>query len=914
MSETTADHNQVRELFDAVAGLAPDERTAYLDHVCTNESLRKRVDQLIAAMEQKGDVVKKVLGQFQLVRPGDGADPYMGKTIGAFRILKPLGHGGMGRVYLAVREEPFKQYVALKLVRPDLQSAEVRQRFEMERQILASLSHPNIARLIDGGATEEGLAYLAMEYVEGQPINRYCDAQCLSVQQRLRLFQEVCKAVHFAHQNLVVHRDLKPSNIYVKEDPDGTPRVKLLDFGIAKLLNPHLNTADVPVTRGNQRLMTPEYAAPEQVRHEPVTTATDIYALGVILYELLTGHRPYQFSSTSPVEIERVLCEKIPDRPSTKVLHYAERTLTNGGVEVVGKDELGRRRSVSPDRLRSLLRGDLDNVVMMALRKEPQRRYGSAEKFAEDIERYLGQQPVQARQSTMGYRMQKFVSRHRWGVGATLLFVGLTIAYGVTTTLQARRVAAERDRAETALAQSQALTSFLTGLFTASDPSEARGDELTALELLERGSERAIELDEEPEVQYALYDALGGVYFSMGLYDEALHKHTLAADVLLAHEPVKKEFLSVTLNNLGNVESSRGNTEVAFQYFGESMALKQALYGSDHPSIASGLRNMASLYRRTGDYEQAVVHFNEALSIYRRLGDAYEEEEAHVLNGLAVVYRRQSRFDEAEQMHREALAMRRRLLGDDHPNVATSLNNLALLLHNMGRIDEAEPMAREALALRLRVLGPNHPHVATTQDNLAGMLRDDGRTDEAIDLYEASLAIRLASLGEGHPELASQYNNMGSIYTDLEQFTLAETYFNKSLGILRSTYGNDHPYIPAALNNLAGVLMELERYQETEVALEEAYRIRATRHGVDHPNVARINGRWGVLLTRMGQFNAAKERLMAAHTVFEQALGSEHRLTQGAALRLHELYTAWGDLEKAEAWKSYLKNGDSRGG
>ncbi|MDX1440043.1 MAG: serine/threonine-protein kinase, partial [Rubricoccaceae bacterium] len=429
----------------------PGERAAFLDAACADDpALRAEVESLLEADADADDdafletppsgLLDEAISE---ANESDG-EKMEGRQIGPYRIIRSLGEGGMGTVFLAVREEPFQQYVALKIVRGGLHSPEILRRFKQERQILASLSHPGIARLLDGDVTEEGAPFFAMEYVEGRPITVYADEERLSINERLRLFTDVCEAIHYAHQNLVLHRDLKPSNILVTKDGS----IKLLDFGIAKLLNPHFSPSEVPMTRTAMRVMTPEYASPEQVRGEPLTTASDVYTLGIVLYELLTGHRPYRLTRGTTDEMIRVVCEEDAARPSTKVAQEETITQSDGSTETITLKNVSHARSVSPDRLRRSLKGDLDNIVLMALRKEPQRRYTSAEAFAEDIERFLNGHPVSALRASRSYRFKKLIRRHPIETTGILALAVMLAGFAIFLEVQNRRVERERDRAQ----------------------------------------------------------------------------------------------------------------------------------------------------------------------------------------------------------------------------------------------------------------------------------------------------------------------------------------------------------------------------------------------------------------------------------------------------------------------------------
>src|SRR5690349_5379644 len=435
---------QIREAFHAVVDLPSDQRSGYLDRVCAEPSLRQEVESLLSNHENAGDLLETPV-RLESHPDHDAADPWIGKNIGPYQTISKIGEGGMGAVYRAVRvDDHYLKQVAIKLVRTGLGTGHYLRRFKNERQIMASLDHPNIARLLDGGATQEGLPYLVMEYIEGEEIDRFCDSHRLDTLQRLKIFRQVCSAVQYAHQNLVVHRDLKPGNILVMAD--GTP--KLLDFGIAKLLDPELFFQTLDPVGTVLRAMTPEYASPEQVRGEPITTASDVYSLGVILYRLLTGHPPYQLDTRDPLTMARGISEIEPEKPSTVIDRVAEVRGSDGESRRVTPEQISDARNERTAILRRRLTGDLDNIVLKALRKEPARRYASAEQLSEDIRRHLQGLPVTATPDSLPYRAGKFVRRHKAGAAATVL-VALAVIGGVATTLREARIALrERARAE----------------------------------------------------------------------------------------------------------------------------------------------------------------------------------------------------------------------------------------------------------------------------------------------------------------------------------------------------------------------------------------------------------------------------------------------------------------------------------
>ena len=541
--------------------LDPEDRAPAIIDLCgDDEELRLEVEGLVAASDGAETGIPRVIEDAARDLVGDPepesvAEPQL---IGPYRIIELLGRGGMGSVYLAEREDnSFEHRVALKVLRSGLNDTGMEARFKSERQILADLRHPNIARLIDGGTTVDGVPYLAMEYVDGSRIDGWCDHRRLSIDERLDLFRVVCSAVQAAHRSLVVHRDLKPANILVT--PEGHP--KLLDFGIAKILGPSSHAHTMAVTGTLDRLLTPAFASPEQVLGEPVTTVSDVYSLGVVLYELLVGTSPQIFKNSSATEVERVVCHENPDRPSLTV---RRRKGTMAGSAAA------RDRRLTEDRLARRLAGDLDTIVMTALRKEPERRYPSVEALAEDLRRHLARLPVKARPDTVSYRAGKFFRRHRASVIASAAGVIAVLGFGIQSTVNARLAVKERDRALVAEEQARVeaqtaerVSTFLVDLFRVADPGENRGEEISVRKLLDRGATRLDdELADEPGTRARLLRAVGEVYGNLGEYTRSSELLTRSVEVLRRDSPQSLE-LAATLNELAKVRFNLGHVDEA---------------------------------------------------------------------------------------------------------------------------------------------------------------------------------------------------------------------------------------------------------------------------------------------------------------------------------------------------------------
>lgn len=825
---------QIDEIFAAALERSPEERADFVASACGDDAeLRERVEDLLGASEQAGEFLEAPVVSLPPDLWAAVPEPanLAGKRVGRYRIVRELARGGMGTVYLAERADgAFEQRVALKLLRRGLDTDDILARFRAERQILASLSHPNIARLVDGGATEDGRPYLAMEFVEGEPIDRYCDRERLTVEQRLSLFAAVARAVEHAHRNLVVHRDLKPSNILVAAD--GTP--KLLDFGIAKLLDP-ASDVETPATRTGVRLLTPDYASPEQLRGGPVTTATDVYQLGLLLYQLLTGGRPRGALDRRAPSPAAVL-DRDPTRPSAAVARGAAHPSTVGAEGAVA--EVARARRTDPARLRRKLRGELDAIVLTALAGEPERRYGSVGNLADDIVSYLAGRPVAARGDTPGYRLRKFVRRHRAGVMAASLVVLLSGGYMVSLVRYAEELEREREVARLEAAKSQEVSDFLVGLFGEAEPANAQGREVTVRDVLERGEEQIeAELAGEPGVQAAMLDAVGRAYRSLGRLDEAerpLRKALALRRSLHAARPHAE--LAQSLNSVGMLLRDQGDYEAAEPLLRESIAIHRQLVGEDRRALlANELKDLSYVLRQRGDLDGSAAAIREALQMQRDLYGGAHMDVAESLFNLAAILRERGRYDEAERVQRESLTIARELAdGELHPGVVANLGNLALLLRKRGRDGEAEALYREALPMNRALYGESHPEVATSLDNLADVLKERGDLSGADSLYRRALDIRRHVHGERHPRIAGLLSEMALVQMNGGDLDAAERLVRRALAMQRELLGDDHRSIGTTLTNLGTILFRKGEHRAAEATLRDALARQRSSYGAEH--------------------------------------------------------------------------------
>ena len=779
---------QIGELLDQAREHAAGERPAFLDRACgADRELRGEVESLLELDDQPAFLDQPVVNVH-------GRDPEVGQSIGPYRIEALLGRGGMGTVYLARRQDDYRQLVALKLIKRGMDSDEIVRRFENERQILADLDHPNIARLLDGGTAADGRPYLVLEYVEGEPIDRYCDHHQLSTRRRLELFLQVCSAVYVSHQKLVVHRDLKPGNILV--DADGVP--KLLDFGIAKLLESELAFRTL-ATLPDRRPMTLRYASPEQVRGEVVTTASDTYALGVLLYRLLTGHHPNDLEDpevSSTVEVIRRICRHEPRRPSTAI--RGRKTVRKAGDTVeLTPESVSRTRDGDPRRLGRRLKGDVDAIVLKALRKEPKQRYGSVEQFAEDIRRFLDGLPVKARRGTFTYRAGKYVRRNRLALAVLLVI----LAFSVTTTMlwqkavdERQKAVQERQQADIERQRADRTLELLKGLFKASDPT--RPELPSTREVLERGTRLLGDaLEEDPEQRADLTGILGNTYRNLGLYREA--------------RPLMEE----------------------------SLEIMKRQYPGDHPLLAERINNLAVVSHDIGDYRSAEKYSREALAMRRRLGQEDTIGIVKTLNNLASMVMKRGNYAEAEELYRRGLDMRIKRNGPRALNVATSLRNLANLFYVRGDAAQAEPLLRRALDIRLENFERRHVNVASVLDKLGSVRQALGDDHEAEKLFTEALNIQRHFRGNEHLTVAHSQVNLAALIIEQdasrEALETAAVLLRQALSTLVRKKPAGDWEIARAESVLGALLARLGRFAEAESCLIESHRLLVEARGAD---------------------------------------------------------------------------------
>ena len=725
------------------------------------------------------------------------------ERIGPYRILQVLGEGGMGVVYVAEQTEPVRRRVALKIMKAGMDTKQVVARFEAERQALAVMEHPNIAKVLDGGASETGRPYFVMELVRGVPLTEYCDMHRLSTRDRLTLFISVCHAVQHAHQKGVIHRDLKPSNVLVALQDD-RPVPKVIDFGIAKAVSQRL-TERTLVTEYGQAIGTPAYMSPEQAEMSglDVDTRTDIYSLGVMLYELLVGRLPID-----PAELG------MPAFLAQLVMRQTTPPTPSGRLSTLGRDQrvVASSRQTDMPTLRKEIKGDLDWIVMKAMDPDRTRRYETVNGLAMDLQRYLHDEPVVARPPSPGYRLAKFVKRHRAAAaGAAIAVLALAIGTTLATAGLVRARRAETETRQEAEAVRQ-VADFLVGLFHVSDPSEARGNTITAREILDRGAkEITTGLEDQPAIQARLMQTMGQVYSELGLYDEA--------------RPLLEQ----------------------------AVALREKLDGPNQLGVTGGLLDLAGVARRQGSFAQSESLYTRALKIREAALGPNDSAVATVLSGLGGLYFTQGKYAKAESVLTRAIAVREHALGSNAPPLAGPVGTLGAVYWAQQRYADAEPLLQRALALNERAHGPEDLNVAASLNNLGALYWTEKKYAGAESLYVRAQHIYEKVLGPDHPDVAAILNNLGELAWAQKKYAQAEPLFRRSLAIKRKVLKPDHPSIAISENGLANVLRDEGRYREAEALYQQALALRERVLGADNPNVAETLRDYATLLRKTGR-------------------------------------------------------------
>jgi len=868
MDRTRWEH--IEEIFHRVSDLPPSERHYSLRAACAGDTALLAELEAMLAEDANGESILNgglpSLAQTLLDSPHALSAE---RDFGPYRIIKPLGEGGMGVVYLAKRED-IGSLVAIKLLRGGLLSPDRRRRFASEQKTLAQLQHPLIAQIHDAGTLDDGTPWFVMEYVEGRPITDYCQEHASSINERLRLFRSVCEAVQYAHGQAVMHRDLKPSNILVKAD--GT--VKLLDFGIAKQLqNTGEQQAEQTITA--LRPMTLPYASPEQIRGEPLGTQSDVYSLGVLLCELVTGQLPFNFSNRSPTEAEQIILGSDPEPPSA----------------------IAKRTSAQPETSKSAW-ADLDVLCLTAMHKDLQRRYRSVEALIRDIDHYLKGEPLEARPDSLRYRLSKFVGRNRRALAITaavcVIFIGVVVFFVV-------RLAKARNAALAETTRTQRIERFMLNLFDGGDKTVGPSGSLPAVALLDRGVQNARTLSAEPIVQAELYQTLGNMYQKLGKYDQAdsLLRSSLDRRKAIAG-PDSPDF-GGGLVALGLLRQDQGQLAEAERLVRQGLAIDRRRLPPEAPAVAKAESALGRILEQRGAYDEAVKSLDEAVRVQSAQGDLTTDL-SDSINELGIANEYQGHYAIADSLYRRALAMDRQLYGAVHPRVADDLYSIGAVQHDLGNDRQAEQYYRQALGIKQSWYGKEHPDSALMMAALGESLVYQGRLDDAAPVLQEALAIQEQLFGKVHPQVAEGLNVLGVLELKRGHLDEAEKDFARMADIDRAAYGNRHYLLGIALVNLGDVYLEKKDNARAEHTYREALASFTEKLPPGHPSTAIAQIRLGHVLLLERQYKEAESRLLAGYEVLIKQPSPPAARIQKARADLAALY---GELNQHDQAKKY---------
>lgn len=849
-----------------VLTLPPEGRTDYIERVCGGDKeLENKIREMLAQLEESDQFFEKRLGKNeellkeidQLIADQAFDDDYFeGKTIGRWEILELIGHGGMGRVYKVQRvdESGIKQTGALKIIHKSLLTPTHMERFRLEQHILSGLQHPNISGFVDSGITADRVPYMVMEFVEGNTILEYCNKQRLTIEQRLQLFITVCKAIQYAHKSLIVHRDLKPENILVTREG----RIKILDFGIAKLLDPDLYENSAIETQPGMRMLSLEYASPEQISGKVVTTSTDLYSLGVLLNKLLTGLHPFDLNKLTYKDVEQLLTEKDPLPASTRFQSVSD---------AEKKNQLATERKSTPQELVNFLKGDLDAIIYKALHKDPERRYGSVEALITDLERYEKRLPVSARPDTFGYRVRKFSQRH---TNAIVVAALLAVVLVGTVTMYTIRITAERDRAEAAVIQanielekSQAIQNFLTGIFKTSDPYLSLGQNITALELLDEGAKRfERDLADQPLIKTAIMSTLGEVYTFLDEHEKA---DSLLTQALLFQKSRAEPDFQMTadaLYRLGQLRYRQLIYDEAIDYLSQALEIYDENERLDTNAKAGTQSLMGTIMHDMGDFSVADSLLRNAVSIRRELNSPTDL--AISMNYLAMLLNDQGKFEEAEPIYKEVLDIQNRYLDPNDPAISYTTYSYAQMLWLMGDLEESELLFRKIVEADKRIFGEDHIEVALNLNMLGIVLMDQGRYDEAEESFQEALDIQYENFGENHPDYTATLGNLASLYFHTENYEKSLSAARQVLSIDMELLDPDNPIVATGLTKLTAALIAVGNIKEAENHLSTAFEIFRSIYPENHHRIASSKVLQGMIALKQEKFKTADSVLRQA--------------------------------------------------
>ncbi|MCB9258860.1 MAG: serine/threonine protein kinase [Ignavibacteriales bacterium] len=841
----------IKSIFERALELDRLSREIFFNNLKEEEKpYEEEVKSLLQAFEKHNDFLEIETDLNIFSEDKIGPHPLIGQHIGSYLIDEEIGIGGMGIVFKGKRDDKeFEQKVAIKILKQGLSTEYLVKRFQNERQTLANLQHPNIARLFDGGKTSEGLPYLIMEFIDGMPITEYCDKNNLSIDQRLKLFITVCNAVQYAHQNLVIHRDIKPGNILVNNE--GRP--KLLDFGVSKLLDNENSEKHEDLTKTGMWHLTPEFASPEQIKGENITTASDIYSLGVLLYQILSGSAPYKIYNASPLAISKILDEEKITKPS-------EIALKN--TKEINKEELENKLLPNYKELK----GDIDNIVLKAMHKDPNQRYSSVQEFSNDIDRYLKGLPVIARPDTYGYRFSKFVQRHKVGV-ALFVLVNIIILSSIAAVIYQGRIAAkERDKAKIENQKYEKVNGFLTSILSSVDPSEI-GRDVKVYDVLDKAAEDVeTNFKEHPEVEASIRSTLGNTYVNLGEYDKG--------------KPFLEKAYKINLDK----------------------------YGKESKEIAASIHDLANYYDWIGEYKKADSLYSQSINIFRKVLDKPSKMFADALNNHGIVLMNFGKYEEAENLYLEAIDISKKVEGKKSKNLASIYNNLAYSYTDEGKLDKAEIYYKQSLRILLEILGKNRPEVGTAYNNLGWLYTQLEKFDSAEVYLQKSYELKYELKGKDHPDVGLALNNLGVIKTRKGEYLEAENYFYEAIEQYKKSYPSDHPLISTSYAGLGRVYFSLGKFVKSEEYFRKSLEIKIKKLPADHWEIFKTKGELGIVLIKENKLNEAEKLLTKSYEYYYQNQSDDKKSQEDFLKALIELYDKKNNPELSEKYQALLNN------
>lgn len=859
--------DDIQDLYHQCIELSLDEQRIFLDNLKEKKpQIAPELKKLLDAHHMSGRFLEDEIMEEEFISEGD--------RVGPWRIIREIGRGGMSSVFLATRADgQFQREVAIKFLHGLIPGQSMHKRLQHEQKILARLQHKNIAQLFDAGLTDEGRPYFILEYIQGKTITDWCSEKHLSFEDRLQLFVQVCEAVQFAHQRLIVHRDLKPNNILV--DNHGT--VKLLDFGIAKILEDEPQDG-APVTKTGFFLMTPEYASPEQVHGDAITTATDVHALGLILYELLTGRLPYDVSDKTPIEIGSIISETTPAKPSSIVSKIPPESMQLGNIN---KAQHKRR-----------LRGDLDTIVLKSIRKEPERRYGSADQLLQDIRHYQKNEPISARPESAGYLTKKFIQRNLTIVFALSVIGIILVGTAIFSLNQARIAEIERQKTEQ-------VNAFLQEMLASPNPYQD-GLEVKVVDILDRTADRInIELSNQPAVEASVRHTLGVTYRELGDIDKADFQLSQSLALMnTLYNPPNAEMSEVQVE-MAKTEQMQGNYQTADSLLNLALTADLELFGRESTTIAARLGDLGSLQWEMGNFDVAEALLRESLELEQKLRSPNHEQIASSMGNLATLLSDQGYDDEAIELYREELKIYRANYEDDrHPAIPQVISHIGIILDDQEKYEEALADHQKALELFRELKGEDHPDVVYAMNNLASVMTKMGNVEEALAMQIDAAALYRNIFGPDHPNLGIQYNNIAFTKRNMGDLEGAKESYNRAIETWQAGLPPGHPFLAYGYHNLASVLLSQNRPGEALPYFRDAYEIRTEHLSPENPERAMTTSMLGECLASLGRIAEAEPFLIEGYQSLLASRGEEHSTTKEAANRLRDFLVNQNRLEE----------------